>query len=63
MVAPPPKVAPLKVMADGVADWQTVTAEPAATMGICETVIVFVDVTAGHEPGALVVNNKVTMPL
>ena len=62
VVAPPPRIAPLKVIADGEADSQTVFGPPALTVGSCETVIVLVEVTAGQDPGAFVVNNRVTFP-
>jgi hypothetical protein len=60
--APPPITAPLNVIADGVTDSQTVFGPPALTVGNCETVMFFVEVTAGQDPEVFVVNNKVTFP-
>jgi hypothetical protein len=62
VVAPPPRIAPLNVIAVGEPDSQTVFGPPALTAGSCETVIILVALTAGQDPGALVVSNKVTVP-
>lgn len=63
VVAPPPTVAPDKVMAEGVADWHTTSALPALTVGTGLTVMVLSAVTAAQLPVVLVVSLKVTVPL
>jgi len=63
VVAPPPILAPLSVIADGVADWQTLSGPPALTVGIAFTVIVLVAVAVVHPVGAFVVSIKVTVPV
>ena len=63
VVAPPPTLAPVKVMAAGVADWQTVLGPPGVTVFRGLTLIVLVAVAAGQPPGALVVSVKVTVPV
>ena len=45
VVALPPMVAPDKVIAEGVADWQTTSGPPAATVGAGVTVTVVDPVT------------------
>ena len=63
VVAPPPTLAPVKVMADGVADWHAVLGLPAFTVGAAFTVMVLVALTAEQPVGAFVVSVKVTVPL
>ena len=63
VVAPPPTLAPVRVMAAGAADWQTVFGPPAVTVGAGFTVIVLVPLTAEQAPGALVVKVSVTVPV
>lgn len=63
VVAPPPTLAPVKVMAAGAADWQTVFGPPGVTVAAGLTFIVLVALTAGQTPGALVVKVKVTVPV
>ena len=63
VVAPPPTLAPLNVIADGVADWQTLSGPPGVTVGAVFTLIVLVALTAEQAPGALVVRVKVTVPV
>ena len=63
VVAPPPTVAPISVIADGVPDWQTVLGPPAFTVGVALTVIVLVVLIAEHAVSAFVVRVKVTVPL
>ena len=60
--APPPMVAPVKVMAAGVADWQRLFGPPGVTVGRAVTVIVLVALAAEQVPGAFDVNVKVTVP-
>ena len=62
VVALPPKLAPARVIAVGFADWHTTSVLPAFTVGAWLTVIVRVALTAGHDPGALVVRVSVTVP-
>ncbi len=62
VVAPPPILAPLNVMGEGLADSQTTSGPPAFAMGAWVTVMVLVALTAGHAPGALVVKVRVTVP-
>ena len=63
VVAPPPTLAPVSVIADGVADWQTLSGPPGVTVAAGFTFMVLVALTAGQAPGALVVNVKVTVPV
>lgn len=63
VVALPPTLAPVNVIAVGVADWQTVFGPPAVTVATGLTVIVLVPLTAGQAVGALVVKVRVTVPL
>ena len=44
VVALPPTLAPLNVIADGVADWQTVLGPPAVTVFVALTVTVAIPV-------------------
>ena len=62
VVALPPTLAPAKVMAAGVADWQTLSGPPGVTVADGFTLMVLVAVAAGQAPGALLVNVKVTVP-
>ena len=62
VVAPPPILAPDKVIDAGEADWQISWVPPALTIGIGFIVMVLVAVTAAQGVGALVVNVKVTVP-
>jgi hypothetical protein len=64
VVALPPTLAPVKVMAAGVADWQTVLGPPGVTVAVGLTVIVLVPFAeAQPPPGVLVVNLNVTVPV
>jgi len=64
VVALPPTLAPVKVMAAGVADWQTVLGPPGVIVAVGLTVIVLVPFADGQPPpGALVVNVNVTVPV
>ena len=64
VVAPPPTLAPVRVMAVGVADWQTVLGPPAVAVFRGFTLMVrFAVAAAQPPPGALVVNLKVTVPV
>ena len=63
VVALPPTLAPLNVIAEGVADWQISDDVPAVTVGAGFTLIVLIALTAEHAPGALVVNVNVTVPV
>src|ERR1043165_4018279 len=63
VVAPPPTLAPLNVIAAGVADWQTKSGPPGVTVAAGFTVIVLVALTAAHAPGAFVVSVNVTVPV
>jgi len=63
VVALPPTLAPLNVMAVGVADWQTLFGPPGVTVATGLTVMVLVPLTAGQAVGALVVSVRVTVPL
>ena len=49
VVALPPKLAPLKVIADGVADWQATSGPPALTLAGATTLIVTDPVTGTNE--------------
>jgi hypothetical protein len=64
VVVPPPKLAPLNVMAEGLADWQTVFGPAGVTVAAALTFIVRVALTTPHGPaGSSVVNLNVTVPL
>ena len=63
MVAPPPTLAPLNVIAEGVADWQISEDVPAVTVGAGFTLNVLVALTAEQAAGVLVVNVNVTVPV
>ena len=63
VVAPPPTLAPAKVIAVGVADWQISADVPAVTVGAGFTFIVLVALTAPQAPGASVVKVSVTVPV
>ena len=63
VVALPPTLAPLKVIAAGVADLQTLFGPPAVAVGNAFTVIVLVAVAALHPVPALEVKSNVTVPL
>jgi hypothetical protein len=63
VLAPPPKLAPLNVMADGLADWQTVFGPAGVTVAAALTLIVLVALTAPHGAVASVVKVNVTVPL
>jgi hypothetical protein len=63
VVALPPTLAPLKVIAEGEADWQTTSGPPGVTVGAGFTVIVLVPLTAEHPAGVFVVSVRVTGPL
>src|SRR4029079_17543873 len=62
VVALPPTLAPLNVMAVGVADWHALSGPPASAVGAAAIVIVLVSVAAVHPDGASVVNVNVTVP-
>lgn len=64
-VALPSKLAPLKVIAVGVADWQVVIALPAVTIGDAATVIAAVAVRVLVHEGAVLypMSTKVTVVL
>jgi hypothetical protein len=65
VVAPPPIVAPLSVIADGDEDWQTGEEAPASTIGAWFTVIVLAALTGRHGPapsGSSLVRVNVTVP-
>ena len=53
-VALPPNVAPLNTMADGVADWQTISGPPALTVEGVATVMVADPVTVCVQEGGVV---------
>jgi hypothetical protein len=66
VVAPPPTVAPVRVIADGEADWQTEFGPAASTVGAWFTVIVLVALTAMHGPapsGSFEVRANVIVPV
>ena len=63
VVAPPPTLAPVRVMATGVADWQTALGPPVVTVAAGFTLTVRVALTAAQDPGALVVRVNVTVPV
>ena len=63
VVAPPPTLAPLRVTAVGVADWQISADVPAVTVGAGFTFIVLVADLAVQFPGAFVVNVNATAPV
>lgn len=64
VVALPPTLAPVKVIAVGVADWQTVLGPPGVTVAVGLTVMVLVAFAeAQPPPGVLVVNLNVTVPV
>src|ERR1044072_3750366 len=62
VVALPPTLAPVKVIAAGVADWHTLLGPPAFAVGAAFTVIVLVSLAAAQAPGAFDVSVKVTVP-
>jgi len=59
--APPPTLAPAKVIAVGVADWHAVFGPPAITVEAGVTSIVLSSVAAAHAPGAFEVRVSVTI--
>ena len=59
--APPPKLAPDKVMADE--PLQTVLGPPPITVGVAVTFIVLMALAAAHAPDTLVRSVSVTVPL
>ena len=64
VVALPPTLAPVRVIAAGVADWHTVLGPPGVTVASGLIVIVLVPVAAVHPPpGLFEVNVNVTVPL
>jgi hypothetical protein len=63
VVAPPPIDDPDKVIAAGVADWQTTSSVPALTVGAGFMVMVRVALTGVHGPAASVVSVRVTVPV
>ena len=66
VLAEPPTVAPVKVIATGGEDWQTVMVLPGVTVAARFTVISTVALTAGHGPGpsgSFVVKVRVTVLL
>src|SRR4030095_11603525 len=62
VVALPPTLAPLNVMAVGVADWHALSGPPATAVGAAAIVIVLVAVAGVHPAGASVVKVNVTVP-
>ena len=62
VVAPPPTLAPPRVMATGVADWHTVFGPPALAVEAWLTVMVRVAVAAAHGAVASVVSSRLTEP-
>jgi hypothetical protein len=62
VVALPPKLAPVNVIAVGVADWQVVIVGPGVTVGRALIIICLVWLAAAQVPGASVVSVSVTIP-
>ena len=62
VLAPPPKPAPLKVIAVGEADSQASIGSPASTVNTGSTVIVRVSLTGEHPAVASLVNSRVIVP-
>ena len=62
VVALPPTLAPLSVIALGEADWHTLSGPPAVAVGIAFTVIVLVEVAAVQPVPVFEVKSRVTVP-
>ena len=63
VVALPPTLAPLRVIAAGVADWHTVLGPPAIAVGASVTLIILVSVAAVQLVPKFDVSVSVTVPV